>query len=299
MADELGLLHLPQLSSSLLVRSQSHSSLIARGRKDAASIMVRKSALTSPEAVTVLADQSDAIEQFNLGKMHYYGEGVQQDYTQAAVCFLKAAEQGLPIAQYCLGFLHAKGQGVPQDFAQAAVWYRKAAEQGDARAQLNLGKMYSHGDGVAEDNALAAVWIRKAAEQGLATAQCNLGYRYQYGEGVPYDHQQATYWYRKAAEQGHVEAQASLGWRWLYNKDRGVPWLCGKGQDAPLDYIEAYFWLKVSPPAEWLKRYYDAAATAAAAVLTPTQLSEVEERAAKWLAQHPASTDATLAVAAN
>ena len=31
-----------------------------------------------------------------------------------------------------LGTMYYNGQGVPQDYAQAAYWYRKAADQGDA-----------------------------------------------------------------------------------------------------------------------------------------------------------------------
>ncbi len=30
--------------------------------------------------------------------------------------------------------MYANGQGVPQDYAEAARWYRMAAEQGDASA---------------------------------------------------------------------------------------------------------------------------------------------------------------------
>jgi hypothetical protein len=43
MADKLELLHLSQPGSSLLIRSEVHSSLIARGRKDAASLTAHKS----------------------------------------------------------------------------------------------------------------------------------------------------------------------------------------------------------------------------------------------------------------
>ena len=65
------------------------------------------------------------------------------------------------------GLMYGKGQGVPQDYAQAAAWYRKAAEQGDAGAQHNLGYAYDFGQGVTQDDAQAVAWYRKAAEQGL------------------------------------------------------------------------------------------------------------------------------------
>ncbi|WP_277600823.1 tetratricopeptide repeat protein [Eikenella corrodens] len=55
---------------------------------------------------------------------------------------LHLAEQGNADAQYNLGVMYDNGQGVRQDYAEAARWYRKAAEQGYAKAQYNLGSMY-------------------------------------------------------------------------------------------------------------------------------------------------------------
>jgi TPR repeat protein len=55
------------------------------------------------------------------------GLGVPQDYTQAALWYRKAAEQGYSDAQWMLGALYYKGQGVPQDYAEAYFWYDLAA----------------------------------------------------------------------------------------------------------------------------------------------------------------------------
>lgn len=64
-----------------------------------------------------------------------------------------AAEQGDVKAQLSLGEMYARGEGVPQDYVEAAKWYRKAAEQGNADAQTTLGLMYSEGVGVPKDDA--------------------------------------------------------------------------------------------------------------------------------------------------
>jgi TPR repeat protein len=88
--------------------------------------------------------------------------------------YREAAEQGLAPAQYNLGVCYENGQGVEQDYTQAAQWYRKAAEQGLAEAQYNLGVCYYNGDGVEQDYTQAVYWFRKAAEQGLAEAQAAL-----------------------------------------------------------------------------------------------------------------------------
>ena len=112
---------------------------------------------------------------------------------------LKAAEQGDASAQYNLGIMYDHGQGVPQDYAQAALCYRKAAEQGYAPAQSNLGAAYYEGQGVPRDYAQAAAWFHKAAVQGDATAQFNLGAAYLDGQGVPQDYAAATHWLDRAA----------------------------------------------------------------------------------------------------
>ena len=57
------------------------------------------------------------------------------------------------MAQFSLGRCYADGDGVAQDWAQAATWYRRAAEQGDVEAECYLGKCYANGHGVARDMA--------------------------------------------------------------------------------------------------------------------------------------------------
>ena len=59
--------------------------------------------------------------------------------------------------------MYDNGQGVPQDYVQAAKWYRLAADQGNATAQSNLGGMYASGQGVPKDYVLAYMWRNLAA----------------------------------------------------------------------------------------------------------------------------------------
>ena len=58
------------------------------------------------------------------------------------------ATRGDAYAEMTLGLIYAKGQGVKQDFTEAANWYGKAAEKGNAFAQTNLGLFYAQGRGV-------------------------------------------------------------------------------------------------------------------------------------------------------
>ena len=90
--------------------------------------------LTALHVFSPLAEKGDGTAQYNLGGMYINGQGVRQDYTQAALWFRKAADQGHAGAQGILAFLYINGQGVRQDYTQAALWLRKAADQGDAYA---------------------------------------------------------------------------------------------------------------------------------------------------------------------
>ena len=87
------------------------------------------------------------------------------DYATALRELTSLAEQGDAVAQYNLGVLYRDGQGVPQDYKTAVKWTRLAAEQGDADAQYNLGSMYRKGQGVLQDYKTARKWYRLSAEQ--------------------------------------------------------------------------------------------------------------------------------------
>jgi TPR repeat protein len=125
-----------------------------------------------PEAASPNADSGNAEAQFGLGLKFANGQGVAQDYVQAADWYRKAARQSHPLAQFNLGVMYASGQGVAQDEAQSAVWFGKAAHQGDAGAQFKLGKSCHRASFAAqaqdapEARIEAYKWYRLAAAQG-------------------------------------------------------------------------------------------------------------------------------------
>lgn len=53
------------------------------------------------------------------------------DYATALREWTPLAEQGDAIAQFNLGVMYETGQGVPQDYKTAVKWYRLAAKQGN------------------------------------------------------------------------------------------------------------------------------------------------------------------------
>jgi uncharacterized protein len=110
-----------------------------------------------------LADQGNAVAQFDLGFMYDTGHGVMQDYGEAMRWYRLAAQQGDALAQYNLGFMYANGHGVSQAYAEAAKWYLLSAQQGYTWAQFYLGFFLANGQGVPKNLVLAHMWLNLAA----------------------------------------------------------------------------------------------------------------------------------------
>ena len=227
------------------------------------------------ELVT-LAEQGDVNAQSNLGEIYYKGDGVVQDYTQAAKWLQKAAEQGNARAQNILGVMYLYGRYFTKDNTQAVKWFQKAAEQGEARAQNALGVLHQNGIGVTKDYKKSVAWYLKAAEQGNANAQVNLGFLYYQGIGVVQDYSQTVYWYRKAAEQGLEIAQAGLAF--MYTNEIGV------SKNLLLAYM-LYNLAAVNGSEQ-----YASDRNALAARLTSAQLVEAQALAAQWKVGTPLPT---------
>jgi len=92
-------------------------------------------------SMTAAADPGDADAQFDLGNALVNGDGVAQNYAEAARLFRMAAAQGHAGAQCNLANMHAAGVGVPHDFAEAARLYWLAAAQGFGGARPALAKL--------------------------------------------------------------------------------------------------------------------------------------------------------------
>jgi len=119
------------------------------------------------------------------------------------------AEMGDANWQIELAGKYASGNGVSQDFSEAAKWYQLAANQNRDDAQLKLALMYLSGQGVPQDNKMAAALFRASAEQGNPDAQYNLGVMLT-KEVEGGGDQEAVKWLSKAADQRHSEAQVAL-----------------------------------------------------------------------------------------
>ncbi len=128
------------------------------------------------EETRAKADQGDAEAQFGLGLKYGCGDGVVQDFSQAAAWYRRAAAQDHPLAQFNLATMYAEGQGVAQDDAEAGRWMRRAAELGDAGAQFNLAvrcqraSLLREQPGAREAKIEAYKWFHLAAAQGYGSS---------------------------------------------------------------------------------------------------------------------------------
>ena len=226
-------------------------------------------------------EQGDVTAQGNLGTAYGLGIGVPKDEAESLRWHTKAAENGNAPSQSTLGVFYLQGTGVTKDEAEGVKWLRKSAEQGNADGEFWLGAAYDSGKGVAKDNAEALRLYRKAGDQGFVPAQYNLGQAYSLGNGVEKDPAEADRWWQKAAEQGFAKAQYNLGM--AYRAGTGVQ----------KDNVQAYFWITIAASSleqALVKDYRDKAE----AVLTPSELTDVQERIRKWKEAHPATQTAAL-----
>ena len=84
------------------------------------------------------AEKGDAIAQFKVGYMYYYGQGPAENYESAFEWFMKSALQGFAPAEHKIGFMYEDGEGTERNFEEAVKWYQKAAEHGDEAAKEHL-----------------------------------------------------------------------------------------------------------------------------------------------------------------
>jgi TPR repeat protein len=168
-----------------------------------------KAAAPKFDVVKPRAEAGDAQAQATMGDLYANGEGVTQNYTQAAKWYQMAAAKGNPAAETALGDLCEAGQGVRRDMKEAAKWYEQAAQQGYARAQYNLATLYATGEGVGLNVPEALKWYGKAADQGDSLSQFNLGMRYLEGKGVAPNPVEAWKWLSLADANGVSDAAAA------------------------------------------------------------------------------------------
>ncbi len=106
-----------------------------------ANLSAESSAATSIDALRLKAEASDARAQVELGLRYIDGQGVLQDYGQAANWLRRAAMQGDAQGQLELGVMYVNGEGFPADLLEGYAWYLLSSQQGNRDAKDNLGDL--------------------------------------------------------------------------------------------------------------------------------------------------------------
>ena len=162
---------------------------------------------------------------YELGLSYYQGDGVEQSFKSAALCWQKAADLGSADAYYRLGLLYSTGRGVERSYIKeqecyqsALSLYTQAAEQGDLEACYQLGTFYYNGTIVDPSKEKATEYLQYtvnaytlAASTGDAEALYRMSRLCSMGV-VPDDSGEASLDYLiQAANMGYSQAQNLIG----------------------------------------------------------------------------------------
>ncbi len=71
---------------------------------------------------------------FNLGRLYYYGEGVEKDLIKATYFYSKACELKESFGCGALAVLYINGQGVEKNLTKADQYFSKACKLGNQEA---------------------------------------------------------------------------------------------------------------------------------------------------------------------
>ena len=197
------------------------------------------------------AENGDPEAMRELAYCYEDGDGVEQNFAEAAKWFRQSAEHGNSYAMFYWGYYCETGQGGKQNLPEAVKWYDQAAKLGDKEALFSLIECYAGGKGVEQNFAKAdkMLWkgydppenftetvdwytfrvtdfirgfvrerffkpirqYRRAAKRGDAKAQFALGRYYDLHEAALQHPLYAFKWYCRSAVQGYAPAMLALG----------------------------------------------------------------------------------------
>ena len=123
----------------------------------------------------------DGLDEANLyvGAFYEYGcEGVDKDYSKALFYYEKATEKTGDVEAYlALGRMYYYGMGVDTDVCKAKEYCEKVANEANHTgvAELMLGKIYQDGQCVKKDLQKAKEYYKSAISQGYLMGYTHLG----------------------------------------------------------------------------------------------------------------------------
>jgi TonB family protein len=161
------------------------------------------------ETIADLAAQKYPASAFVHASILREGKLLPKDEEQARKLLLFAAEKNFGPAVYEVGAMHFAGEGVPKDEAKGVQMMKDASVLGSTAAQYRLGWMSENGTPpMPRELAAARRYYRLCAAGGRPACQFRLATLLMSEPGRPErDYVQAMAWLQLASETGHVEAK--------------------------------------------------------------------------------------------
>ena len=183
--------------------------------------------------------EADALFEYQLGSMLYFGKGCEQN-TEEAVQYLREAvkQKNIP-AILLLSNIYVNEGISAEDMPQLIEALEELAESGNVNAQYTLGKIYTS-DWEFYDLEKGVRSFEAAAEQGEEWAQYQLGRLYIDPDLEIYDLEKGLQYLGATAEQGNEWAEYRLGKLYLdpalniYDVEKGIQYLeasAGQGNE--------------------------------------------------------------------
>jgi TPR repeat protein len=114
---------------------------------------------------------------YTMGRLLMVAEHLE-DMTKAGNLQARAAFADLC---YVIGRRHYQGVGIRQDYVEAFNWFTRAASLGDGYAKFRLALMYQHHEGIHPSVLQARHWLEDAVHSGCELAMEYLGYVHEKG----------------------------------------------------------------------------------------------------------------------
>jgi TPR repeat protein len=184
---------------------------------------------TTFQETYIKAFDGDPKVRYQLARMYFYGDDVEQDYAQAQMWYGLAANEGYSLAKYELGKMYLYGIGIDRDVQLGNEYCYEAfqdfvdqiehvtginietdsyeenelpkADSYHAYLEYLVGRMRLAGEGVERDNQLAYSWFRAASWHENVHSKYMLAKMYYDGKGIPQDYEFALNLYKEAADQ--------------------------------------------------------------------------------------------------
>lgn len=151
-----------------------------------------------------------------LGVMHFYGSGAEKNPKRAAELFLQSCHNGLAAGCNDLGFVLDVGHGITRDSTKARALFAAACNGGSVHGCFNAGVVVDAGRGGAADPAQAKQFFERARQGGVVAGfrhGCNYGNAHSCF-GLGYMHERGLFLEKNPAEAKKYYEKSCPGLEW-------------------------------------------------------------------------------------